>query len=326
MRAARFHRFGDPDVLQLDEVAWPAPRRDEVLIRVHASSINGTDLNLRSGGLGLLMASQLPFTPGFDVAGEVVGCGPQVTAFRPGDRVYSLLGHRGGGAAEYVAVRQSRVGLSPQGTDLVSAAAVPLSGLTALQALRGEGRLQPGRTGVRVLVYGASGGIGAFAVQLARILGAHVTGVARPAKLDYVRALGADEALSTEELDWSGHHEPWDVILDTPPALSFEEVRSALGDQGTLVSVRGLPTRLSDAAAMLGRGGPRFAAVRTAERGLDLAFLSRLIEGGELTIPVDRVFALDDIQAAHRYAEGTEVRGKVVVAVVGGGSPGNPSA
>ncbi|PNY79641.1 NADP-dependent oxidoreductase [Deinococcus koreensis] len=319
MRAARFHRFGDPGVLQLDEVAWPAPRRDEVLIRVHASSINGTDLNLRGGGLGLLMASQLPFTPGFDVAGEVVGCGPQVTAFRPGDRVYSLLGHRGGGAAEYVAVRQSRVGMAPQGTDLVSAAAVPLSGLTALQALRGEGRLQPGRTGVRVLVYGASGGIGAFAVQLARILGAHVTGVARPAKLDYVRSLGADVVLSTEELDWTAAHEPWDVILDSPPALSFEQVRPALGDQGTLVSVRGLPNRLSDAAAMLGRGGPRFASVRTAERGLDLAFLSRLIESGELKIPVDRVFALDDIQAAHRYAEGTEVRGKVVVSVVEGG-------
>jgi len=110
VKAARLHRFGGPEVLQIDEVAWPSPERDEVLIRVHGSSINGTDLNLRSGGLGVLMTGQLPFMPGFDVAGEVIDCGPQVTSFRPGDRVYSLLGHRGGGAAEYVTVRQARVG------------------------------------------------------------------------------------------------------------------------------------------------------------------------------------------------------------------------
>jgi len=316
MRAARFHRFGGPEVLQIDEVAWPAPTRDELLIRVHASSINGTDLNLRSGGLGVLMTGQLPFTPGFDVAGEVIACGPQATSFRPGDRVYSLLGHRGGGAAEYVTVRQARVGPAPDITDLVMSAAVPLSGLTALQALRAEGRLQPGRKGQRVLVYGASGGIGTFAVQLARILGAHVTGVARPAKLDYVRALGVDDVLSTEELDWTRTTSPWDVILDTPPMLSFDQVRPALGTHGTLVSVRGLPTRLSDAAAMLGRKGPYFAAVRTAERGSDLAFLSRLINSGELKIPVDRVFPLSEIQEAHRYAEGPEVCGKVVVSML----------
>jgi NADPH:quinone reductase len=321
VRAARLHRFGAPEVLQVGEVAfgevaWPTPKRDEVLIRVHASSINGTDLNLRSGGLGILLAGQLPFTPGFDVAGEVIGCGPQVTAFRPGDRVYSLLGHRGGGAAEYAVVRQARVGLAPTSTDLVTAAAVPLSGLTALQALRAEGHLQPGRKGQRVLVYGASGGIGAFAVQLARILGAHVTAVARPAKLDFVRDLGADEVVSTDDLDWTQITAPWDVILDTPPVLKFRDVRAALGDHGTLVSVRGLPTRMGDAAALLSRRGPRFAAVRTAERGLDLAFLSRLIDSGELKVPVDRVFPLADIQGAHRYAEGPEVRGKVVVSML----------
>ena len=316
MKAARLHRFGGPDVLQIDEVAWPTAKRDEVLIRVQASSINGTDLNLRGGGLGVLMTGQLPFTPGFDVAGVVIGCGPQVTSFRPGDRVYSLLGHRGGGAAEYVTVRQARVGLAPNTTDLVTAAAVPLSGLTALQALRAEGGLQPGRTGQRVLVYGASGGIGTFAVQLARILGAHVTAVARPAKLEYLRELGADTVISTDDLDWTRIGVPLDVILDTPALLSFDQVRPALGTHGTLVSARGLPTRIGDAAAMLSRNGPRFAAVRTAERGADLAFLSRLIDGGELKVPVDRVFPLSEIQDAHRYAEGPEVRGKVVLSML----------
>jgi len=198
----------------------------------------------------------------------------------------------------------------------VTAAAVPLSGLTALQALRAEGRLQPGRKGQRVLIYGASGGIGAYAVQLAQILGAHVTGVARPGKLEYVRELGTDAVVSTDDLDWRQVDAPWDVILDTPPLLSFEEIRLALGGSGVLVSVRGVPTRLGDAAAMVSRNGPRFAAVRTAERGADLAFLSRLIDSGELKVPVDRISPLTSIQAAHRYAEGPEVRGKVVVSML----------
>ena len=315
MRAARFRSFGDPSVLQVEEVAWPTPTGDELLIRVHGSSINGTDLHLRGGGLGLIMAGQLPFTPGFDVAGEVVGCGPQITAYRPGDRVYALLGHGGGGAADYVTVSQARVGLAPTSVDLVTAAAVPLSGLSALQALRGEGRLQPSQEKKRVLVYGASGGIGAFGVQLARIMGAHVTGVARAAKLEYLRELGVDEALSTDEMNWNASGQPWDIILDTPPALKFVDVKHALTASGVLVSTRGLPTRLSDAAAMLPGAQPRFAAVRTAERGLDLAFLSRLIDSGELKVPVDQVFALADIRAAHEYAEGPEVRGKVVVSL-----------
>ncbi|WP_424952779.1 NADP-dependent oxidoreductase [Deinococcus sp.] len=314
MRAARFHRFGSPEVLQFDTVPWPFPARDEVLIRVAASSVNGTDLRLRAGGLGLIGASQLPFTPGFDVSGEVVDIGPQVTAFRPGDRVYALLGHRGGGAAEDVIVSQRRVAIAPTQVPLVEAAAVPLSGLTALQALRGPVRV--GR-GTRVLVYGAAGGIGAFAVRLARLFGAHVTGVARPEKLAYVEALGADAARSSAEVSLETTDERWDVILDTPPALRFHEARQALTAHGVLVSTRPFPSTPSELLGALRSTGPRFAAVRTAERGLDLAFLTRLIDSGELTIPLDRLFSLEQIREAHAYLEGPDVRGKVVVTVSG---------
>ncbi|MEF2278143.1 NADP-dependent oxidoreductase [Deinococcus sp. YIM 134068] len=313
MRAARLHSFGPPSVLRVEEVAWPFPVRDEVLIRVHASSVNGTDLRLRAGGLGFLAAGQLPLTPGFDVAGEVAGCGPEVTAFRPGERVYALLGHGGGGAAEYVTARQSRVALAPATLPLTHAAAVPLAGLTALQALRGVGRL---RAGERVLVYGAAGGIGAFAVALARLFGAHVTGVARAAKLDYVRSLGAHEVVATGELNLSGG-ERWDLILDTPPALPFTRAREALTPSGRLVSTKPVPLHPAEMWASLSQTGPRFTGVRTAERGLDLALLSRLIDAGELRVPLDRTFPLEDIRAAHEYAEGPEVRGKVVVTMVG---------
>ncbi len=299
-------------MLNIEEVPWPFPQRDEVLIRVRASSVNGTDLRLRRGGLGLIGRLQLPLTPGFDVAGEVAACGPAVTAFRPGERVYAVVGHGGGGAAEYVTIRQSRVAAAPQGVPLAQAAAVPLAGLTALQALRGLGRLRPGE---RVLVYGAAGGIGAFAVLLARLFGAHVTGVARASKLDFVRELGAHEVLATGEADLGGRGGRWDLILDTPPALSFARVEGALTPGGRVISTKPFPSSPAEVRASLHRPQPRFASVRTAERGLDLGLLTRLIDAGELRVPLDRTFALEEITAAHAYAEGPEVRGKVVVTV-----------
>ena len=315
MRAARLHGFGSPEVLRLEEVPWPFPGRGELLVRVAATSINGTDLRLRSGGLGLVGRLQLPFVPGFDVSGVVAQTGPGVTAFRVGERVYGLLGHRGGGAAEEVVVSQERVAAAPATLPLVHAAAVPLSGLTALQMLRGRAEV---RAGSRVLVVGAAGGIGAFAVRLARLLGAHVSGVARPEKLAYVQDLGAHQALTSQEL--AGTRARWDFIIDTPPALAFSAARRLLTPQGLLVSTKPFPVFPSELVGALSRGGQRFSPVRTAERGLDLAFLTRLIDAGELSVPLDRVFGLDQIVQAHAYAEGPQVRGKVVVAV-GGGHP-----
>lgn len=297
-------------MLRVDEVAWPHPEGDQVLIRVHASSVNGTDLGLRSGLGPFKYTTRRPFIPGFDVAGEVVACGPAVTAFSVGDRVMSLLGHGGGGAAEYVAVRQARVGMAPASIGLTEAAALPLSGLTALQALRGLAQV---RAGQRVLVYGASGGIGAYGVQLAKLYGAHVTGVARPEKLNFVRQLGADAVLSRDQIDFFHPSETWDVIFDAAPALRFEQTEGALTENGILVSVQAIPVRPAEIAATLRRSGKRFAGVRTAERGLDLSHLARLVDAGQLRVPLDRRFPLAQIADAHRYAEGDEVRGKVIV-------------
>jgi NADPH2:quinone reductase len=318
MLAARVHAYGGPEVLRVENVPWPFPQGDEVLIRVHASSVNGTDLGLRRGG-PFALAVRRPYTAGLDVAGEVVGLGPRVTAFDPGDRVYSLLGHSGGGAAEYVTVRQSRVALAPASVSLTEAAAVPLAGLTALQALRNGAGLHL-RRGARVLIHGAAGGIGSFAVQLARHYGAEVTATARAGKLDFVRDLGAGEVLDTERV-FAQPGRTWDVIFDTPPALQFARVREFLAADGVFVSTRPFPTSAGDARAMLARRGPRFAGVQTRERSQDLALLARLIDAGELRVPLDRTFALADIAEAHRSAEGREVRGKIVVAVR---SPGEP--
>lgn len=216
--------------------------------------------------------------------------------------------------AEYVTVRQSRVALAPGSVSPAEAAAVPLSGLTALQALRDGAGLHR-RRGARVLVHGAAGGIGSFGVQLARHYGAVVTGTARPEKHAFVRDLGADEVLDPAALDFSGAERTWDIIFDTPPALRFSRVRGVLAPDGVFVSTRPFPTRPGDVPAMLGWSRPRFAGVQTKERSQDLAFLACLIDAGELRVPLDRTFPLPQIADAHWYAESGEVRGKVVVTI-----------
>ncbi|MFC4637803.1 NADP-dependent oxidoreductase [Deinococcus hohokamensis] len=310
MRRAVMSAFGDPSVLRIQETDWPSPVRDELLIQVHASSVNGTDLGIRAGRGPFRLVTRLPYTPGFDVAGTVVRCGPHVTAFNPGDPVFALLGHGGGGAADYVTVRQSRVARAPASVPLTQAAAVPLAGLTALQGLRRGGALHLLR-GARVLIIGASGGIGSFGVQLAKVYGAHVTGVARAEKHGYVRSLGADHVLLNEDLQ----NEPgvWDIILDAAPVLKLSKAQPLLSPEGMLVSVRAFPTEWPEVAALGGRRKPGFHGIQTRERGQDLAFLAALIDGGQVRIPMDRIYPLEQIAAAHRYAEGSDVRGKVVV-------------
>jgi NADPH:quinone reductase-like Zn-dependent oxidoreductase len=267
MRAAQMTAFGSPEVLRVNRVRLPTPRNDEVLIRVAASSINGTDVHLRQAQ-GLMRATvRLPFTPGFDVAGVIAACGSRVTAFAVGEPVYALLGHGGGGAAEYVRVQEDDVAIAPQSVPLETASAVPLSGLTALQALRGIAGIHAGQ---RLLVYGASGGIGAFAVQLAAHFGAQVTGVARAEKLEFVRAQGAHAVMSRDaNLESLGGG--WDVIFDAAPALEFERVRALLKPGGVLVSVRAVPGGRAELEGLIGRGGARWAGVRTAARSADLA-------------------------------------------------------
>lgn len=310
MRAARYTSFGPAaSAIGLEQIATPVPASDEVLIRVAASSINGTDLFLREASGPMRLATKLPFTPGFDVAGVVAACGPNVTAFAVGDRVYALLGHRGGGTAEYALARQSHVAIAPTSVTLEAAAAVPLSGLTALQALRGVAGL---RRGQRVLIYGASGGIGAFAVQLAKIFGAHVAGVGRAEKLEFIAQMGADQVFD-REVGISAMERDWDVVLDAAPALSFDDVEPLLTASGVMVSVRPIPSGLAEVRGLARRSGRRWAAVRTAERGLDLAYLARLIDRQALRVPVDRTFALEELVAAHQYAEGSAVKGKVIV-------------
>jgi NADPH:quinone reductase-like Zn-dependent oxidoreductase len=313
MRAVRFPRPGDPSVLRVEEVPDLAPPDgDRILVRVAASSVNGTDLAIRRHGAPLVFSRGVGL--GFDVAGEVLACGPRVTAFEVGDRVAALLSHTGGGQAERVVLRQGRAARVPDGVDLLVAAAVPLAGLTALQALHGKAALR-GRRGARVLVHGASGGIGGFAVQLALLAGAHVTGTASPGKQDHVRVLGAHEVLGHGEALASGAQ--YDVVFDTPGLLDPAAARAVLGDDGVFVTTRVVSAATARALAVgvVRRGGPRFAFVATSGRSADLAHLLMLVRAGRLRVPVDRVVPMADIAEAHRRAEDSDARGKVVISV-----------
>lgn len=319
MRAVRMHRTGGPDVLQVDDVPDPrAPVRDELVVRTTASSINGTDLGLRRGGMRVATVGRMPFTLGFDLSGTVVRCGPAVTAFAPGDPVVALLDHGGGAQAELVTVRQGRAAAAPTTVDLVTAAGLPLAGLTALQALHRHAHLHLRPAGTRVLVVGATGGIGSFGVQLAALSGAHVTALARRSALPEASALGAHEVLAREDgLD--GHQGRWDVVLDTPGTMTSAAAVDLLRDGGVLVS-----TRPVSRDALLARvrprrmpGARRYASVMTSARSQDLARLARLVDTGRLRVAVDSVHALDDAQDAHRRVEASP-SGKVVLRATGG--------
>ena len=318
MLAVRMHSFGAPSVLRAEEVPEPRrPDRDEILVHVRASSINGTDLGLRRGDLKIATLGRIPFTLGFDLAGTVLQCGPSVTAFSPGDPVMALLSHGGGAQAERVVLRQGRAARAPATCSLTDAAAIPLAGLTALQALHGKAHLLTRPQASRVLVIGASGGIGSYGVQIAKIAGAHVTALASGPKLHYAADLGADELIDRRLHDPTRLGEQWDVILDAPGALSLAGARAALRPGGVLVST--LPLSRDALLTLLPRqfrrSGARFVAVRTQARSQDLAHLAAMVDAGRLRPTIQRLFPATEAAAAHTYAEGPST-GKVVLSLV----------
>ena len=311
-----FSEFGTPSVLRVEERPGPrAPRATDLLVAVQATSVNGTDLGVRRGDLPPITWGRMPFVPGFDIAGEVLACGEEVTAFRPGDRVAALLGHRGGGLAERVVLHEDRAARIPASVSATAAAAVPLAGLTALQALHRQGRLPVAQTGarreVRVLVVGGAGGIGSFAVQLAALAGAEVTATTSAGKVEWVRALGAHRVLDRGRND-PADEGPFDIVLDAAGRSTFRELEPVLAGWGVMVSVRPLHP---DFLRTFRLGRRRFGAVRTSARSADLAHLLFLVATGSLRVPVEHVVGLGagaGPAEAHRLAE-TEGRGKVVV-------------
>lgn len=318
MKAVQFDHYGPPEVLVWRETAQPVCGTDELLVRVSAAGVNPKDCLVRKGKFRWFSGRRFPLGMGHDFAGEVEAVGPRVTGFKTGDPVYGMTnGWKGRTYAEYVAVRASETALKPPALEFIEAAAVPLAAQTALQALRDMGGVSPGQ---RVLINGASGGVGTFAVQIARIMGAHVTAVCSGRNASMVIDLGAQQVIDYTREDIRKHDAPVDVFFDVFGNRRFPAIRPMLSPRGCFIST--VPGGPILKWALLSRisGGPRAHLVVVKSCTDDLQTLSTWIEERRLTPVVDRVFAMEEVRKAHAYIETRRARGKVILASPGKGS------
>lgn len=312
MKAALYHRYGPPEVITIGEHPSPRLRRGWIRVRNRAAGVNPVDWKVRSGKLWFLSGPRFPKIPGGDFSGEILEVGAGVEDLRPGDRVFGLtVAYAGGAGAEELVVRASWAGRVPDGVPHVQAAALPIAGLTALQCLRDLGRVGPGS---RVLVNGGSGGVGTFAVQLARLMGAEVTAVCSGRNAEMVRALGAHHVIdytAEDPLD-SG---PWDLFFDAVAATSYPRARASLAPRGVYVHTDPRGKDFLWAALTALPPGRRARGFLVRPRRRDLEELVGMVADGRLRPVIEKELPLDEIVAAHAHLETGRARGKVVLRI-----------
>ncbi len=326
MKAIVYHDYGSPDVLKCEEIEKPTAGDNEVLIQVRAASVNPLDWHLMRGKpyiARLLFGLRKPrlTRPGVDVAGQVEAVGRNVTQFKPGDEVF---GGCRGAFAEYVCARENKLALKPANVTFEQAAAVPVAALTALQGLRDKGRIQPGQ---KVLINGAAGGVGTFAVQIAKSFGADVTGVCSARNVDMVRSIGADHVIDYTQEDFAQSRQRYDLMLDNVGNRSLSDYRRVLPSKGILVlngggslgqnEGRGIgPLARSIAALVLSPFTSRKVVTFLASIDKDdLVVLKELMEAKKITPVIDRCYPLSEVPEAIRYLEEGHARGKIVITV-----------
>lgn len=331
MKAIVYHNFGPPDVLQLEEIEKPVPKDDQVLVRVRAVSINPYDWHFMEGGpyiarlfgFGLLKPSSQRL--GVDFSGTVEAVGKNVTEFKPGDEAF---GGKGGAWAEYIVIAEKFLVKKPANITFEQAGSVQIAGLTALQGLRDQGKLQPGQ---KVLINGASGGVGTYAVQIAKVLGAHVTGVCSGRNVEMVKSLGADHVIDYTKEDFTKGGQHYDVVLDNVGNRAPSESRRVLTPNGKYILVGG--GGVNDNPWI----GPFGMVIKTllmkpfinqemkmmmAEvKKEDLTYLADLMQSGKLKPVIDKVYPFEEIREAVRYLETGRARGKVIVTLPEAGLP-----
>lgn len=316
MKAIVINAYGSPDVIELKEVARPAIKDDEVLVRVHAASLNAGDVFALRGSpwlIRLMIGLNKPnnYTLGSDMAGRVEAVGSRVTRFKPGDEVF---GAGTGTLAEYAHVTEDKLALKPANLTFEQAAAIPTAAVTALLGLRDMGKIQPGQ---KVLINGASGGVGTFAVQIAKAFGAEVTGVCSPRNVDLVRSIGADHVVDYTREDFTQNGRCYDLILDNVASRSFADLRRTLTPQGKVVpnsgyAGMGYVFKAFALSLVMRQHASMYFAVPNSQT---LATLKELIETGKVTPVIDRTCPLSETSAAFWYLEKEHARGKVVIMV-----------
>jgi NADPH:quinone reductase-like Zn-dependent oxidoreductase len=321
MKAIVYHNYGSPDVLHCEEIEKPTPGDDEVLIRIRAAAANPMDYHFMSGAYVMRPMTGLrkpkPTCPGADLAGEVEAVGSSVTRFQRGDAVF---GTSRGAFAEYVCAREDRLALKPTNLTFEQAAAIPVAGVTALQGLRDKGRVQPGQ---KVLINGAAGGVGTFAVQIAKWFGAHVTGVCSTRNVDLVRSIGADHVIDYTRDDFTRSAERYDLIFDCVGNRPLSACRRVMTPKGTFVAagvrpggrwIGPLPYLLKVLVSswFVSQNVVFFVASIKTD---DLIVLKELIEANKVTPVIDRRYTLSEAPEAIRYLKEGHARGKVVITV-----------
>jgi NADPH:quinone reductase-like Zn-dependent oxidoreductase len=324
MKAVVQDTYGSADVLEVREIDKPVPEDNQVLVRVRAAGVDPGVWHLMTGlpylvrVMGYGLRTPKIGIRGQDVAGRVEAVGTNVTRFRPGEEVFGI---GDGSFAEYVCARPDKLAPKPANLTFEQAAAVPISALTALQALRDRGKVQAGQ---KVLIIGAAGGVGSFAVQLAKAFGAKVTGVCSTTKLDLVRSIGADHVIDYTREDFADGARHWDLIVDTAGRRSLAQLRRALAPRGTLVLVGGegggrwlggFDRLILRAPVLSAFSRQRLRPLVSKERSEDLVVLKELIEAGKVTPVIDRTYPLREAPEAIRYLEEGHARGKIVIRV-----------
>jgi NADPH:quinone reductase-like Zn-dependent oxidoreductase len=319
MKAIVYTKYGSPDVLQLQEVEKPVPQDDEVLIKVEAASLNQYDWHMLTADIFLVRFSAGLSKPkntrlGADIAGTVEAVGRGVAQLKPGDEVYGDIG--AGGFAEYACAREKKLALKPAGMTFEEAAAVPMAALTALQALRDQGQIRPGQ---KVLINGASGGVGTFAVQIAKSYGAEVTAVTSTQNLEMARSLGAAHVIDYTRENFTQNGQKYDLILAANGYHSIFEYRRALTPEGRYVMAGGVVGQMFQ-SLILGpwiskTGGQKMGSFVASISHQDLVFLKELIEAGKVKAVIDRRYPLPEAAEALRYLGKGHARGKVVIQI-----------
>jgi NADPH2:quinone reductase len=321
MKAVLYAKYGPPEVLQLAEVAKPIPKGDEVLIKVHATTVTPSDCLMREGTslMGrILLGGRKPREKfrilGIELAGEIEAVGKEVQRFKPGDQVYGFRGFGTGAYAEYKCMpEKASLAIKPVNLTYAEAAAVVDGATTALFFLRDKGNIQHGQ---KVLINGASGSIGTAAVQLARYFGAEVTGICSTSNVEWVKALGADHVIDYTREDFTRRGDIYDLIFDTVGKSSFSRCKRVLNENGRYLVTKGnmltnyLLTRLTAVV-----GGKKFIYGMSIEKTEALMFLTELIETGRLQPVIDRCYPLEQIVEAHRYVDQGHKKGNVVITV-----------
>jgi NADPH:quinone reductase-like Zn-dependent oxidoreductase len=319
MKAIVCTKYGPPDVLQLKEIEKPTPKDNEVLIRVHATTVTSGDVRLRSSTWApwFWLPARIMFgltrprqpIPGNELAGEVESVGRDVTRFKKGDEVYGIYWwvSFGGANAEYICLPENGVATKPASMSYEEAAAVPIGGLTAYHLLRKAGI----QSGQKVIVVGASGSVGTFAVQLARYFGAEVTGVCSTANMEMVKSLGADKVIDYTKEDFTENGQTYDIIFDAVIKTSYSRSKSSLKHRGVFLTVD-YPILLALWTSIVGSKKVKYGVANRIE---DLVFLTEVIEAGELKAVIDRRYPLAQTAEAHEYVETGRKKGNVVITV-----------